>query len=253
MATLLRLPFAFKKKPIRPESVEICLAVENPTLVQKIVPLAWARRRLLLGLAVGILAAIAGLGLPLSVQLRGLIAWDAGSIAYLASTWWMFFVLDAGTIKRIAHEEDEDERLIFVAVLGAVGVSLAALFFVLARASRGSSLEQTLATPLAISTLLISWVLLHTLFILHYAHLYFGDYDKNGVIDGGVQFPYKGQRSYMDFIYLAMNIAVAFQMSDIKTDSQAFRNVITIHSVVSYVYNTLILALGINLISSILR
>jgi uncharacterized membrane protein len=125
MATLLRLPFAFKKKPIRPESVEICLAVENPTLVQKIVPLAWARRRLLLGLAVGILAAIAGLGLPLSVQLRGLIAWDAGSIAYLASTWWMFFVLDAGTIKRIAHEEDEDERLIFVAVLGAVGVSAA--------------------------------------------------------------------------------------------------------------------------------
>jgi uncharacterized membrane protein len=57
----------------------------------------------------------------------------------------------------------------------------------------------------------------------------------------------------MDFIYLAMNIAVAFQMSDIKTGSQAFRNVITIHSVVSYVYNTLILALGINLISSILR
>lgn len=253
LATLLRLQFFQKRKPIRPSAVEECLASENPTIVQKLVPFAWARRRLLFAIAIGFAVALACMALPISVLLRALIAWDAASLAYLATTWWMFFVLDANAIKRIAVEEDEDERVIFISVLAAVGVSLFAIFFVLSSAGSGSPLQHKLATPLAISTLLISWVLLHTLFVLHYARLYFGDYDSNGVIDGGVTFPYKGERSYMDFIYLAMNIAVAFQMSDIKTDSKAFRNIITIHSVVSYIFNTVILALGINLASNLLH
>ncbi len=245
--------FRKKTSPVRPEQVEACLAVENPTVGQRIVPLAWARRRLILGVISGLLAGILASFYPLSPLLKGLLAWNTGAIVYLTGTWRMFFVCDEDTIKRLAADEDEDRPLLFIVVISAVATSLVSVFVVLAGANARSSLEQTLAAPLAIVTLFVSWTLLHTLFILHYAHLYFGDYDKNGVIDGGVQFPYKGKRNYMDFVYLALNIAVAFQMSDIKTDSQKFRNIITIHSLISYLYNTVILALGINLTSSILR
>ena len=96
-------------------------------------------------------------------------------------------------------------------------------------------------------TVVSSWTLLHTLFTLRYAHIY---YQQNPA--GGLNFPDTKQPGYADFAYVSFGIGMTSQVADVGPTSQRFRRLILMHSLLSFAFNTLIVALSINVVASLL-
>ncbi len=100
---------------------------------------------------------------------------------------------------------------------------------------------------LSVLTVLSSWTLLHTLFTLRYAHLYYLPTPA-----GGLNFPDTSQPGYADFAYVAFGIGMTSQVADVGPTNQRFRRLILTHSLLSFGFNTLIVALSINVVASLL-
>ena len=213
------------------------------------------RWRVLVGAAaVGVVFAVAR-RLGLAPGLSVLIAWNGASVAYLAPTLWMFWRDDEARVRRRAAWEDEGEWLTTAIVLSAVAAALAATVIAL-RESKAAAAHMPDAPPWAwvfsISTLVLGWVVVQTVFTLHYAHRYFGDGDDDGQIDRGVKFPGKPPRSYTDFGYMAVCIGVSGQVSDFNLTTNRFRRLVTLHALLAFFFNTVVLALGINILASLI-
>jgi uncharacterized membrane protein len=99
---------------------------------------------------------------------------------------------------------------------------------------------------------LLGWLVVQTLFTLHYAHRYFGDGDADGEADQGVVFPGEAPTSYHDFVYMAVCIGASAQVSDFNITTCRFRRLVTQHALLAFFFNTAVLALGINIIASII-
>jgi uncharacterized membrane protein len=104
----------------------------------------------------------------------------------------------------------------------------------------------------SISTLILGWVIVQTVFTLHYAHRYFGDGDRDGEADAGVKFPGDAPTTYRDFIYMAVCIGASAQVSDFSITNARFRNLVTAHSLLAFLFNTMVLALGINILATVI-
>src|SRR5205085_264873 len=94
-------------------------------------------------------------------------------------------------------------------------------------------------------TVALSWAITHTSYTLRYAHLYYRE-DTEGV--GGVELPGGGQPSYFDFAYFAFTVGMCFQVSDVVVTSAQIRRAVLGHAVLSFAYNTVILAFTLNLV-----
>ena len=107
-------------------------------------------------------------------------------------------------------------------------------------------------TVISLSPVLLSWFLLHTIFTIRYAHLYH-DHDKlnTGSKVGGIDFPTKEAPDYIDFAYFSFVIGMTFQVSDISVSSRTIRRFVLMHSLVSFVFNTIIVALTINTLAGL--
>jgi uncharacterized membrane protein len=206
----------------------------------------------LVGLAVGFTgyAAFHWLG-----GFAGLVGWNVGGVFYLTTTVWMLWRNDEATVRRRAAYEDEGPSLTQAIVISAVVASLAATVLAM-RESKAITAHNPIAPPWAwvfsISTLIVGWLIMQTVFALHYAHRYFGDSDLDGRIDGGVDFPGQAPKTYHEFIYMAVCIGASAQVSDFNITSTRFRNLVTIHALLAFFFNTMILALGINIFATIL-
>lgn len=103
---------------------------------------------------------------------------------------------------------------------------------------------------ITLSPVLLSWILLHTIFTIRYAHLY---HDPNSLSTGsnvgGISFPSRKAPDYIDFAYFSFVIGMTFQGSDVQVDSRVIRRFVLLHSLISFVFNTIILALTINTIA----
>ena len=203
------------------------------------------------GLAAGFAAAIGDrfIGAPV------LVGWNVGAAAFVFTTGWMFLHTDEATVGRRAKAEDESRFVLTAIVLGAVAASLAAALFALretkglAGAPRG---ERDWVLALSAATLVLSWMVVQCVFVLHYAHRYFGDSDRDGQVDGGIKFPGEPPRTYHDFIYVAVCVGATCQVSDFNITTARFRNLVTTHAIFAFCFNTMILALGINIIAGLL-
>ena len=106
-------------------------------------------------------------------------------------------------------------------------------------------------TPILVGvTLATGWLLMHSVFVPHYAHRHFAIVGESK--DAGIGFPGEPPTSYLDFAYLAFTIGATFQVSDNTIGSTRLRNLVTAHALAAYVYNTAILAVGISLLASAL-
>jgi len=95
-------------------------------------------------------------------------------------------------------------------------------------------------------------VLVQTVFTLHYAHRYFGDGNRDGEMDGGVKFPGDEPTNYRDFIYMAVCVGATAQVSDFNITNTRFRQLVTVHATLAFFFNSMVLALGINLLATII-
>jgi uncharacterized membrane protein len=220
---------------------------EDPLLVRfrkmpKPVRVVYARPRTFISIAIGILAFFL---LPETPRLvtRLLICWDVFIASYLALVYTMMFRSGLAYIKRNAVQQDDGRFLILmVTALGAFA-SIAAIVFELGR-TQHSGPELALATV----TIALSWAAVHTAFALHYAHDYY-----RGAKPGGLQFPSgdtQEHADYWDFVYFSFVIGMTAQVSDVGITDKIIRRTATAHGIVSFVFNTALIALMVNIAAS---
>jgi uncharacterized membrane protein len=213
------------------------------------------RWRVLLGVAAGAGALVFAHSQALPPGLSSLIAWNAACVVFLATTLWMLWRDDEATVRKRAAYEDQGQSITLAIVLSAVIASLAATVIAL-REQKAASAHTANVPPWAwvfsISTLILGWIVVQTVFTLRYAHRYFGDGNADGKADGGVKFPGDPPKTYHDFIYMAVCIGASAQVSDFNLTDARFRRLVTQHSLLAFFFNTMVLALGINILGTLI-
>jgi len=119
--------------------------------------------------------------------------------------------------------------------------------------SKDSAIRQSLLfLPSCILGLILSWVMVHTIYIFHYAHKYYDTKQRNNTeIVEGLKFPGDDEPDYLDFAYYSFGIGCTFQVSDISITSKKIRRITLFHGLLSFVLNTFVVALTINLIAGL--
>jgi uncharacterized membrane protein len=98
--------------------------------------------------------------------------------------------------------------------------------------------------------MLFSWILIHTIFTLRYAHIYYGDDEnKPDIHAGGLIFPGGNRPEYMDFAYFSFVLGMTFQVSDVQITTARLRKLALVHGLLSFGFNTIMIALTINLVA----
>jgi uncharacterized membrane protein len=221
---------------------------QDPRLVRfnrlpRAVRIVYARPRTFVSVAIGLLAFFL---LPSTLRLvtRLLIGWDIFIAFYLALAYAMMLRSGVTHIRRNAVMQDDGRFLILmVTALGAFA-SIAAIVSELGAEHRGAP-ELILATV----TIALSWAMVHTTFALHYAHDYY-----RGAKPGGLAFPGADQSGeepdYWDFVYFSFVVGMTAQVSDVGITNKTIRRTATAHGIISFIFNTALLALMVNIAAS---
>jgi uncharacterized membrane protein len=206
-----------------------------------------AHPRLLIGIVCGFAVMIATRDL-FRPSLRTVIGWDAGILCYLTLILAMAAQATPQTMQRRAAREDATRWIFLIAISGAAWFSMFALLGLLreARTAAGQlSVEQAL---LAGATILLSWMLAHTMFALHYAHDFYADVAAKR--PAGLLFPGNPREpDYWDFLYFSLVVGMTCQVSDVQVAGRLWRRLVLAHGVVAFLFNTVVLALSINLLA----
>ncbi|HEX8665813.1 MAG TPA: DUF1345 domain-containing protein [Beijerinckiaceae bacterium] len=182
---------------------------------------------------------------------RPLVVWNAFALSYLVLAFVMMARSDVATMRRRAAAQDEGAVFILLITSLAAVASLAAIAIELHAARDAAPAGKALRAGLAGLTVLLSWLFVHTSFALHYAHEFYGE-GRDAEI-GGLKFPRKDyEPDYWDFLYFSANLGAAAQTSDVMIASPAMRRLALAHTVLSFLFNTTILALAVNVGASLL-
>ena len=209
-----------------------------------------ARPRLLVSTLVAI-AAAALLPARFALSSRLLLAWDVGASLYLILAFVMMARSAVADMRRRAGTQDEGAIFILLVTSVAAVASLAAIASELHGSYVPGAEDKPFRIALAGVTILCSWLFVHTSFALHYAHEFYGEGRDERI--GGLQFPTpKYDPDYWDFLYFAANLGAAAQTSDVMITGQSMRRLVLAHTILSFLFNTTILALAVNVGASLL-
>jgi uncharacterized membrane protein len=173
---------------------------------------------------------------------RLLLAWDTAALLYLVLAWTMMGRSSEADLHRRASDEDEGAVAVLVLTTVTTVVSLGAIAAELAGIHTATAGNQALRVGLTLTTILCSWFFLHTMFALHYAHQ---DYDDEKCI-WALRFPDDARPDYWDFVYFSFTIGAAAQTSDVSIAARPVRRVVLAHTILSFLFNTTVLALAVN-------
>ena len=211
------------------------------------------RKAILIGLAAGVVMALIPGGLDRAT--RVIVAWDTGCLSYVALILRQITARDAPYIRGVAAKQDEGQGIILGLVTVLAVASLAAVAVELSTAKDAGGIVEALRIGLAMGTVALSWFVTQLIFALHYAHEYYApddDDDPETKELGGLKFPGKEPPDYWDFVHFAIVIGVASQTADIAFESKRMRRIGTVHSLISFTFNTVVLALTINALAGLL-
>jgi uncharacterized membrane protein len=180
-------------------------------------------------------------------QLTVLVAWDTVAIVLLVWLWATLGPLDSAATRARACREDssqDDTRVLLAAaaVTSLVGVALAVL-----KAKQTTGEIGAMLTVFSVATVLASWALVHTLYTVRYARLYYLDDAR------GIDFKTHDDPDFLDFAYLAFTVGMTFQVSDTDIQARAVRRAVLKHSLLAYLFGTVIIALTINVVAGLVR
>jgi uncharacterized membrane protein len=145
-------------------------------------------------------------------------------------------------MRKSASDEDEAIGVILLILLACICVSLAAIFSLLNGAGQRDALHLGLLLP----SVPLGWLTLHTVLAFHYAHLFYAPAGRRTKGAGGLGFPGTKEPTAWDFLYFSFTVGMTAQVSDVEVSDPAQRRLVLWHSVVSFFYNTGILALAVN-------
>jgi uncharacterized membrane protein len=181
---------------------------------------------------------------------RFVAGFDAFAIMMLAS--YVFFALksDAHETYRRAAIEDPGRNFVLAVVLLSCLAGLVSAIAILGRGPEVVPAERNTALALGLAAVALGWLLIHSTFGLRYAHLYY--VDSGGKMRRGLQFPGTDKPDDYDFAYFSFVVGMTFQVSDVQVVDKDVRRLVLLHGLVSFAYNTAILALVVNLASGLL-
>ena len=198
------------------------------------------------GLAVGVACALFAGQMRYSTTL--ILGWDALSVTFLGSMFFSWFQHSPEDIRRQSALDDEGRGAILGLVVVAAAASVWAVGAELSLAKDAHSLLKAAHIALAFATVVTSWMMVQLIFALHYAHEYYGADDSDGVRDAeGIEFPGNEAPDYWDILYFSVVIGVACATADANITSKGLRRLSTVHCLVAFAFNTIIVALTINL------
>ena len=185
----------------------------------------------------------------LDVLTHAMIGWDTFSLCMIILSWITFSITTSQQIREQSKVQDSSRTIIFFIILIATLASFLAVLLLLITKHQARSTE-TVHLIIAITGMVLSWFLIHTIFTLRYAHIFYGDDDeKPGTHAGGLEFPDDKKPDYLDFAYFAFVLGMTFQVSDVQITSKRLRRIAMFHGLLSFGYNTIMIALTINLIA----
>jgi uncharacterized membrane protein len=204
-----------------------------------------AGRRVLLGTLVGIAAAALARAEGTSWAVAFLCASDCAALVFVVWVWITVVGSDVDTTARRARSEDASRAAAEAILLAAGAASLIAVAFTLVQAGDAHGTARGFLTALAIVSVALAWASIHTVFMLRYARMYYTP------PDGGIDF--QGETpDYLDFAYLALTVGMCFQVSDTDLTGKRIRRCALHHAFLSYVFGTVIVAVTVNLVATLL-
>ncbi len=205
-----------------------------------------ARPRLAASTAVFVVTSLAlWLGVHLNPAKALLLGFDLGALVYLIALARLFNRCSTSEMMRAqARRQDTGRWGVLWSALGLIVVVSVALTTELGAAHGGGVKGLVIAS----SSIVLSWLFLNTMFAMHYAHGYYGDFGKK---HEGLEFPGTSQPDYWDFAYFAIVIGMTFQVSDVQITSRYLRRVALLHSVIAFFFNVFIIAISVNIAASL--
>jgi uncharacterized membrane protein len=206
------------------------------------------RARVMLAAAVGAVAAlVAAFFAPW--QMTVLIGWDVAAIVMLATVWGSVVRFSADQTRDFAIAEDDTRAGTQLTLLGAAVVSLVGVAAAFVKANQGDRSLEAVLEGMGIFTIACSWALVHTVFALRYAHIYYRTEPPGGIdFKMGTVAP-----DYRDFAYTAFTIGMTFQVSDTDVTSQDMRRAVLRHALLSFLFGAVILSTTVNAIAGLLN
>jgi len=195
--------------------------------------------------AVGAVASgIAAAFLPWQATI--LIGWSTAATIYSARVWLVSRSMDARTTELHATSDDDSRVVADVTLLAACVASLVAVGLALVKAAQTGGAAQALFTGIAVLSVVMAWVLVHTVFTLRYGHLYYQH-------RSGIEFHDDSDPTYRDFAYVAFTIGMTYQVSDTELKSRAIRATALRQALLSYLFGAVIIAMTINVVAGLLK
>ena len=212
---------------------------------------AQARMRLVAAMAFGVGLYLAlPVGWPSVLTTRLLLCWNAAVLLYLVMVLWVVATSSLDTLRQRAYRQDEGQKTILLLTAIAVLASLVAIVAELGTIKSMGGSEKMLHLGLAACTVASSWLFMHLMFAMHYAHDYYLS-GRRGQVPG-LAFPNEDAPDYWDFLYFSAVIGTSGQTADVSFTSKAMRRTGLLHCVLAYFYNTTVLALTINIAASLM-
>ena len=203
---------------------------------------------LLISLFLGIAFYLVSLFIKMSVLKHIMLGWDTFCLMLITLHWYMFFHTSAAETHLKAKMQDETRGEIFAIVLVSTFAGLLAVILLLINKD-----IEPLDLVVAITGMFLSWFLVHTTFSMRYAHLYYGD-NKTGHSNkkgAGLEFPGDDEPDFIDFAYFSFVLGMTFQVSDVEISSRKIRRLSLLHSLIAFIFNTVIVALTINALAGL--
>lgn len=170
--------------------------------------------------------------------------WGAACLVYVTWVWLAVWRLDGPQTKLHATMEDPGRRTMDLVVILASAASVAGVVYIVVDAKHLNGGAQLGVALLAVVSVALSWTLVHTVYMLRYARLYY----RSG---GGIDFNQKEEPRYSDFAYLSFTLGMTFQVSDTDVSNSDIRRTILHHTMLSYLFGTVIVAATVNLVAGL--
>ena len=185
---------------------------------------------------------------------RILAGWNAGGWLYLLLVAIKMARAEIEGIKRQSTLERESRIVVLVVVIFGSIFTMLALFAQLMAIKSEHGIDRTLSISLSVLTIVLSWLLIHTVFALFYAHEFHtegpGGAQGHG---GGLEFPDDSTPDYLDFLYFSFVVGTTAQTSDVAVTSRAMRRVVMLHGILSFFFNTAVIALAVNIAAQLIQ
>lgn len=199
--------------------------------------------RLLVGLLVGVAGAAVTVALG-DVLVAPLVGWACAALTFTTWTWADVWTMDAAETAAHATREEPTRRVTHLLILTAAVASLVGVGVLLLANPEGHR-SQLVAAIVAVVSVVVSWMAVHTLFGLAYARAYCSE------PAGGIDFNQEGPPRYSDFLYVAFTVGMSFAISDTNVRSSELRAAVLRHALLSYLFGSVIIASVVNLVAGL--